>query len=1005
MLISTDISKTARKTVYVNNFEGVDVRGTGTLSRGIKATNLISENGKIVKRKGWKEQYKFEKKIDFVGSVTINRNKYILVYSGKRFYLIQDESVIDITESAETDYKVDINELKERPLTILLKNGIYYIVGAGEYLSLGDFGKGIELRSVRKNAYVPTTTIGIMPEGKTVYVVDKTLDDTSRGIWYVKSGSVYSSVALTDENPWNPETVYYNRFATYQMNPVQLEEANVLTPWRKNTLYGVGSSATYKLDSDNIERNTKLRIKLKVLEEGETNEYTLNEVASSNLSRGLEKGDNLKSKTITVTPNTEPIYGSGLQNGTSQKGKVLLKGNGIECYWKSTGLLGLNWNNAKLIFQYTDSDNVSHETEIATATRSSIYSSYQIYYNNASITINGTKDYIVEEVIDTSEFSEHVKAMLPSYKYNLVDQNLLVWGSLNHKTGELNFVKATTSPDGADNIEVLFPVSSSTYDYNAIDGCTLATEFGVDGNTDRLFLSGNSDIQNVDFASDSGDYSYFPTDYVYKFGLDGTKITGYARLSDDSLAIFKDTFGDESNLYIRRGKFVNKNVTVGDNSFTFKKAEFSLIGSYLSNSSINGRFNKVFDGEPIFLTRRGIYTLKSNIDLMNERKSSVSRGVAVDGVILQDLENVKDAIIYKNDYCLQVGNELFIAKANSYFIENNYKQYNWWVFGNVPACTLAVINDELWFGCDDGKICKFSDGFSDIYYEHISSGNMLLEENNKFVSFNERLRLRKNDRVLLGGDLYAKLFDNVEIINGKIHVSDVLNLGEIEVYADNVGESGLSIDTPYQIKNINTDENTFELYVNDEKAEINEGGFRLSVLLKDKPIKINELRFSLDVNVCDTCSFTYFNRDVIPIRYDNRALPVGLSAKVIKESPVIAEWKTVLTDLNLPTMLKNIHTVGLDMGENTSGTVRILVEGKNSVNKYNNSWDMLNLLYPNLVNFTFSCKGEKSLYADVRLRGINQIGISVISDSDKPFELKGLLIEYSLLKQKRGITY
>lgn len=1006
MRISTNVSKTARKTIYVDNFEGVDARGLKDLQRSAKTSNLLSVDGKIVKRNGWKEEYKLPNKIDALTSVVLNGVEYVLVYSGKRFYLLKDKTVSDITESGSEETRVEADKLVDRPLTFFKKEGVYYIIGAGEYLSLGDFGNGIELRSVKKYAYIPTTTIGIMPEGKTIYVVDKTIDDSSRGVWYVKTSSGYVSVALTDEKPWNPEETYYNRVASYQMPPVKMEESNVLTPWRKNTLFGVNSGATYQLDSKNIERTKDTRIKLKVLELGEINEYTLKESASGNLLRSLEKGDNLKSKTITVSKNEEPIFASGLQNGMTVRGKTMLLAKNVECYWVSSGIVIMPWAKATLIFKVTNSEGVSKEYEIADAVRNGLYGSYAITYRDTQITIPRGEDVIVQEISPSYGFGNQVKAMLPSSYYHLLDQNLTEWGGLDHNTGKLTFIKATTSPDGGDNIEVTFSVSDNKYSAHAIDNTTIGIEYGVDGNTDRLFLTGNSELQNLDFASDSDDFTYFPMDYVYAFGLDGTPITGYQRLSDDSLAVFKDSFADESNLFIRRGKYVTKSVEVGENTFTFKKAEFTLSGSYLSNSSINGRLNKVFDGEPIFLTRRGIYTLKSNLDLMNERKSAVNRGVAVDGFILQNIEEVKDAIIFKNDYYLQVGKVTYIAKSNSYFTANGVKQYNWWVYENVPACTFAVINDELWFGNDEGRICRFYDGHSDIYFDEIESGNLLFEEKSPFVSFSERLKFRRDDRIILDGDVFASLFENVSLTTDKkVQVPETLGLGEIEVYADNCSGCGLSVDVPYQIKNVNTSDNTFELYQNGEKVKILKGGFRLSICLRNMPIKVDDLRFSLDASANDICTFTCYQRKVLPIKYNNEPIPVSLTAKIVREVPVIALWKTPFSDLNAPTMLKNVHSVGVDLGENTRGPVRILVSGKHSLNMYNNKWDMIDFAYPDLMNFVFSGKGEKSLYADTRFRGVDQIEISIISDEDTPFELKGLSIEYSILKQKRGATY
>lgn len=1003
MRINSSVTKTDRKTQFVSRLDGVDLRKGNSLYKADKCINLINKNGKVVKRNGWRELYKFDAKIDYFEPVIIDGIEYLLVYSGRRFYIVSANSVItDITESAKSEYAFSPEKLVSRTCRSVKKNGIYYIFGAGVYLSLSNFGDGIELRSVKKSAYIPVTTIGIMPESQCVFVKDVTVDDTSRGVWYVKNGNTYEAVTLSDSTPFDPTKTYYNRISSASVNPTKLESENILTPFRKNTLYGVSEQAYYRLDSA-VSVDSENEMIVKTLEGNDVNVYRVRVRDGYNEARFPDEGDDLTGKTLTVTANGETVSCSGLQQGLSQKGKVLFKGSNIECYWFSNGITELGWNKASLKLNYYDETGNQKEEIIASAERKNTSSLYAVTYQSKTIKLNSEIDSKIDYSVVHADCDKYITAVLPAYVTPLIDDNFQIWGSLDHKRGRIFLNRSAVSPDGTDNIEFTFHAANSEYEDDTIDNCAICSEFGVDGNTDRVFASGNPKYPNRDFASESEDLTYFPTDFVYKFGLDSTPVIAYARLSDDSQAVFKNAAVGESNVYIRKGKWTSQSVEIGDNSFSFNKAEFGLTGNYLSTNAISQDTFAYMDGEPFFLSEYGVYSLKSSTDILDSRRFAVNRGACVNDQIVQEIAAKHNAVCYDGNYCISIGNKLYIAKSNGYFYENGIKQYNWWIWDNVPAVFLTVVKNELWFGTADGRICRFSSEFYDEYYDKISKGSILFEENDEIVSFSENLELNLNDEIVIDQKVYSSFIDSASVNAGKIVVDDVTKIASYSVYADNVFESGLQTDVEYKIGNINALDNSFSLLKDGEKIDLTSGGFRLSFLLKNETIKVSKLRYSLDSSQNDLCCFTVNGKKVVPIAYDGEPLPESVSGKIIRRKSVIALWKTAKTDLNYPTMLKTVHKVGITLGEKTTGTVKLLCESKSSIMQNFNLGGGIDLLNPNMAGFSFNGSVNKECYARTRFREVGYFDLLIASEDPNPFELKGFSIEYSLLKGKRGI--
>lgn len=1002
MRINTQIDKTDRRIQYINKLDGVDLRKSEVLSRADKSINLLNKNGKIVKRNGWQQKYKLKDAIDFLYEVSFNGIGYILAYSGRRFYLITDSVITDITESAQKQYSIDIDKLKNAYLSIVHKNECYYIFGAGEYLVLGDFGSGIELRSVKKDAYIPTTMVGIMPDIGTVFVKDNSLDESFRGIRYVKTDSGYKQVVINDESPWNSETVYYKRLSSYQIKSASLESENILTPMRKNTLYGVSGRASYKLDVDDIAYDSRNKVIIKALENGDINEYILTERVNYTEKRYPIVGDNLKGRVLTIEKNDEIITCQGLQNGLKTKGKVLFRGENMECYWRANSISQLSWNNAELILDYLNSDGKHIKTTIAKAHRSNPYDSYTVTYNALSINLPDSVDFIIDECIAHGDADKQIYALLPSFVSHLVDSNLTEWGTLDHKKGVLSLIKSAVSPDGGDNIEVIINASNRKFLPSVIDECAFCQEFGVDGNTDRAFVSGCTEYPNCDFASESEDLSYFPIDYVYTFGLDSSPIVGYARLSDDSQAVFKRGMANESNVYIRKGRWGTKSVSIGDNTLTFNSAEFTLIGNYVSNGAIDYKTISYLDGEPVYLNEKGIYELKQISSMTDQYKMSIDIGKCIDNEICDSIQNVHNAVSYRGDYYISVGDKIYIAQSNNYYYEDKTKQYNWWILGEIPSSCIAVISDKLWFGTADGRICTFWDKYTDTYYDAINSGAISFTIGEETAVFNEDLLLSVGDQITVEQELYSVIIEDCSIIDGRIYTDIVLRNG-MAVYVDNVGDSGLNVGVQYIVTDFDLSNNSFCLLQNGENASIKGGGFRLCASIKNVPLTIKSLKCTLDASRNDLCKLSYNGLSIIPIKYGDSEFPDSFSGSVIREKAVRALWRTTKSDLGYPDMLKTVHKVGVILGERAVGNVQLVCEARSRMVKSASFGYGTEFYEPNMAQFTFDGANDKEFYTRIKYRDISTLSLLIVSSDAVPFELKGFSIEYALLKRKRGI--
>lgn len=272
--------------------------------------------------------------------------------------------------------------------------------------------------------------------------------------------------------------------------------------------------------------------------------------------------------------------------------------------------------------------------------------------------------------------------------------------SVNRSTGVVTFNAAPgASPvTGEDNVKITAYKTFEGY-ADKINKCTFGTLYGVGGGNDRLFLSGNPDFVNYDWFSAQYDPTYFADTSYSRLGSDGSAIVGYTVISG-YLATHKDDLEREQNIIMRDGSTSSNGITSFRVYNTIQGAGAIATDSFASLQT-----------EPLFLTDQGIFAVTSQ-DVTGE-KYAQNRSFYLNGKLLEEsnLENAY-ACVFKDMYWLCVNDKCYILDGlqpvrTDESMPYATRQYCGFYRTNVPANIMWVKDNMLWFGTNDGRICRF----------------------------------------------------------------------------------------------------------------------------------------------------------------------------------------------------------------------------------------------------------------------------------------------------------
>lgn len=254
---------------------------------------------------------------------------------------------------------------------------------------------------------------------------------------------------------------------------------------------------------------------------------------------------------------------------------------------------------------------------------------------------------------------------------------------------------------GEDNIRITAQKTVEGY-ADRINKCNIGILYGVNGASDRLFVSGNPDTNylNYDFYSGMNDPTYWPDIGYSTLGSPASAVMGYS-IINNYLAAHKDGLDADRSVIIRSGTLVE-----GD-------AAFPIVNSLQGPGAIAKWSFANLGIEPLFVTDSGVYAITTS-DVSGERYSQ-HRSYYCDGALLKE-DELKDgyACVYNDMYWYCVGGRAYLLDGTQALSTNkdpySTRQYACFDRRNIPARVMWVDSGKLYFGSSGGVVfCFYQD--------------------------------------------------------------------------------------------------------------------------------------------------------------------------------------------------------------------------------------------------------------------------------------------------------
>lgn len=318
------------------------------------------------------------------------------------------------------------------------------------------------------------------------------------------------------------------------------------------------------------------------------------------------------------------------------------------------------------------------------------------------------KTFLVTAQVDTSR----------PWKFEYKDSNG-DWKTADATVSGATFtVSSVYSPVvvGQDNISITYYATGTgdpSIDKSSwVLGCQTYSHYSK-STVDQIFVTGNPDHPQYVFYSGLGDPTYFPDlNYLY-IGGSITSVMGFLNLGE-YLAVVKEQSGQDSTVFlIYQTSISSKTVTIDDKtSQTTQETTYATKQATTGVGAISKHCFGVLNDEPMFLSASGVHGIVSTS--LTSEKVTRNRSTYLDRKLTDEpnLENAV-AVVWNNYYCLAINGHMYVLdgrhKTNDRMGNTNYL-YEGYYWDNIPARCLMTYEKELWFGTEDGRICRFKSG-------------------------------------------------------------------------------------------------------------------------------------------------------------------------------------------------------------------------------------------------------------------------------------------------------
>ena len=202
----------------------------------------------------------------------------------------------------------------------------------------------------------------------------------------------------------------------------------------------------------------------------------------------------------------------------------------------------------------------------------------------------------------------------------------------------------------------------------------------------------------MEWFSGLSDPTYFPDINYSVVGSSDFPIMCYLKAQGELLLIKKDN-RQEGTIWHHSGAMLNNVAT-----FPLKEGVpgYGAIAKY-SSANLND--------DPLYLSPRGVYAPTTTYYNNMQVRQLFCRSRRVNPKLCKE-RRLADAVAacWRGWYVLVIDGCAYVADGNQDKADNGYEWYFW---TNVPAKVLCSHEQALYFGTEDGRVCRFNDDLVD----------------------------------------------------------------------------------------------------------------------------------------------------------------------------------------------------------------------------------------------------------------------------------------------------
>ena len=574
-------------------------------------------------------------------------------------------------------------------------------------------------------------------------------------------------------------------------------------------------------------------------------------------------------------------------------------------------------------------------------------------------------------------------------------------------TGKLTLTGVITEPPtNDDNITVTFMCFEQST-ANDIESAKFGVLYGVNGITSQLFVGGNTAHPNRDYYSYPLDFSYWPDNYYRNVG--NSAITGYHRIADGALVIFKAKQAGEAAIFLRTGTLTTDETTGYYNAVI----AYTEKAGYASNYLVSRGTIDTLAGDPVYLSSTGLKGIELSENVSTDERFARRRSYFIDKKLEDYTLTDAQAYVLDDRYYLSMEDVCFVADARLKAAGEmgDTFNYEWMFWDNIPAYTFFELDGVLGFGTDDGRLCIFDDEYTDRTFEGIDSTDLSPHAADDNIVYDPSVVLADGDHIrFTENNLYETALTSADAsrtankitATGTAAKARVLIMNELEemllVAAD---ESNVTV----YAKNVDYGDYSFELVDVDDVAINMSSGYTTYCLIE--PLDGADLYVTdLDTDAktfkvarhSDTgsISLTYYSL-LSPNLDDTKVFTAG--AIIITEENVVAEWFSCVSNLGSSFLSKTIESLTVvGTGEMTFGYLTRLKDLALTYDQ-KSSFSFTDM---DFTLFTFSAVTE-SMTRRVNERNINFVVFEIISDSPTAATINEITARFHYNNVNRGV--